>query len=433
MTEAGTYHFHYLSGNRRRVGSPWTRLDESHFGSTLRQIRQVVGSAESTPTWADDLLRVARAIFLVDKRASRASCPDRWTRTLHLRVEVVNEASWQGETVGRLEELLRVLTGDRWHVDLIGGGTFIDDNPRIFPSQTVSEVVLFSGGLDSTAHLVSRIQGSGSLLWIGHDIGGARPAQRCLHHRVVGLRSTRMIMAGEVTDQLRREAAERSSRSRGLLFAASAVFAAAAHGVAEVAMPENGQLAVNPPLTPARAGACSTRSVHPWVLEKLNDLIRALGGSVVVKNPFLFMTKGDVCRLALEGGLTADDLAQTRSCGTHSARRQPEGNCGHCYPCLIRRTGLHSALGSDPTRYKVDLGSLRTPATQDDLRDLQAWAVRDVDRHQILADLPLPAGINLDDVLATLRRGQLEVMEMLDAHGLAPVRPPTERPQPANR
>src|SRR5690606_2923543 len=78
---------------------------------------------------------------------------------------------------------------------------------------------------------------------------------------------------------------ERSSRSRGLLYLAAAVHAAAAHGVRRVDVPENGQLAVNPPLTPSRLGALSTRSVHPWTLHQLNELIDAVGGDVVVYNP----------------------------------------------------------------------------------------------------------------------------------------------------
>ena len=70
---------------------------------------------------------------------------------------------------------------------------------------------------------------------------------------------------------------EPSSRSRGLLYVAAAVYAAAAHGARTVLVPENAQLAVNLPLSPSRAGACSTRSVHPRTLSLLNNLIAQAG------------------------------------------------------------------------------------------------------------------------------------------------------------
>ena len=66
---------------------------------------------------------------------------------------------------------------------------------------------------------------------------------------------------------------ESTSRSRGLLFAAFGVYAAAAHRCRTLAVPENGLLAVNPPLSPGRVAAASTRSVHPRTLDLLNAAV----------------------------------------------------------------------------------------------------------------------------------------------------------------
>jgi hypothetical protein len=276
--------------------------------------------------WADDLLRVARAVYLVDKRAVRPRGRQPWTREIHLRIQLADNDRWEGRPLVLLEEMLRVLTSDVWHISTIGGAQPLDRQGRLDQSSTVAEVALFSGGLDSVAYAAQQsLLPGGPLLLIGHDFAdGYIPQQQlfaAIERHPERHRPIEYLPVGDVPTSTG-TGTERSSRSRGFLFAATAVFAAAAHGIREAIMPENGQLAINPPLTPARLAASSTRSVHPWVLRHLNDLINALGGDVTVRNPFLMLTKGDVCRVATQSGLSARDLAATVSCGNHGANRQ---------------------------------------------------------------------------------------------------------------
>jgi hypothetical protein len=72
-----------------------------------------------------------------------------------------------------------------------------------------------------------------------------------------------------------------------LLYMATAVAAASAHRLEQVKVPENGQLAINPPLTHSQLGALSTRSVLPWTVDRMNRLINGIGGNVEVVNPLL--------------------------------------------------------------------------------------------------------------------------------------------------
>lgn len=69
-------------------------------------------------------------------------------------------------------------------------------------------------------------------------------------------------------------------------------------GLERVSLPENGQLAINPPLTPGRLGALSTRSARPNTITLLNRAISGVGGTVKVTNPLLDRTKGEVCGLS---------------------------------------------------------------------------------------------------------------------------------------
>jgi 7-cyano-7-deazaguanine synthase in queuosine biosynthesis len=221
---------------------------------------------------------------------------------------------------------------------------------------------------------------------------------------------------------------ESTSRSRGLLFAAFGVYAAAAHGCRTLAVPENGLLAVNPPLSPGRVAAASTRSVHPRTLDLLNATVSAVGGSVTVVNPFLHHTKGEVVRVALDAGLGADDLAVTLGCARPPAKRgRRHHHCGRCHACLVRRAGLRAALGHDPTGYETDLA--RLPLDGDravDLRAVLGWLRAPFTPADLVADLPIPAGYAVGDLAAVIGRAREELSaalgELVPAAAGAPVR-----------
>lgn len=227
------------------------------------------------------------------------------------------------------------MTGDKWRLTARAGAHPPDSQHRTHAAWRAQEVALFSGGLDSGAYAAQRFhEGAHELLLIGHDPDQASAAQRALHHAVTGgSNHTRLMRVGDIPKQLQQRA-EPSTRSRGLLYAATAIYAASAHGLPTATMPENGHVAINPPLTPARIGSNSTRSAHPWIIEQINSVIADAGGATRIINPYLPLTKGEVCRQALDAGLPPHALARTTSCGRPSVARKHR-NCGLCFPCLI--------------------------------------------------------------------------------------------------
>jgi len=378
--------------------------------------------------WAADLLRIARAVYMVDKFARRAEAPDGWTRTLELTVSVTDSDRWAPRT-SELTALLNALTSDDWQVHIVGGARAVHWQPTLdAPSWRAERVSLFSGGLDSTAYAASVARkGGGPLLLVGHYRGDEKALQEKVHRRIVagGMRSVHLAQYQQTPalpahlKGVRGLGGESTTRSRGLLFLAAAIYAAAAHGVAQVTMPENGQLAVNPPLAPSRVGACSTRSVHPWTLYLLNRLIAGVDGDVTVTNPLLQLTKGEVCLLALESGLTAELLGTTESCGRSLDSYGRAGpNCGYCFACLVRRSGLFHALGDDPTGYDEDPWD-RVPDAQqtqtDDLITLLHWLRADFTVRDLVADLPLPDGVSPAVLVDVIQRGRQELSAFLSA------------------
>jgi 7-cyano-7-deazaguanine synthase in queuosine biosynthesis len=324
---------------------------------------------------------------------------------------------WERHVV-ELNRLLTLLTGDQWQVACVPGGVRHDHGCQpAFSLWEAAEVALFSGGLDSTSYAADRMRDdAGSFLLIAYHEPNEAPRQQeifaavqKLGNRSVELRQLSQKVFGDG------EKLELSSRSRGLLFVATGIYAASGHGVGSVIVPENGQLAINPPLTAARPASCSTRSVHPRTLESLNRLIASVGGEIEVINPFAELTKGDVCTRALRAGLSEDVLWRTVSCGHPPINRNGrEFHCGRCFPCLVRRSGMLQAAGKDLTPYEYGLRALAngTPLPPD-LLALWRWLGNPFSARDLIADLALPSDIRIPSVMSLLHRGRAELIEMI--------------------
>ncbi|MBO0874545.1 MAG: 7-cyano-7-deazaguanine synthase [Pseudonocardia sp.] len=356
-------------------------------------------------------------MFLVDKRYRRTDTADRWTRTIELSVQVLEPDTWTDQACRELDALLGMMTGDRWSIS-VHRGAQRDPQQRIPFDERAAQVALFSGGLDSTCYAAQvGNDAAGPLLLIAYD-DWIKTRQRDICDAIQRrARRPLNLRQGAQRPRTKGSGLEQSSRSRGFLYMATAVCAAAAHHLTEVAVPENGQLAINPPLTASRLGALSTRSVHPWSIDRLNRVIAAVGGDVTVTNPLLSLTKGEVCELAINADLTPADLEHTVSCGNPRAARRNGGpyHCGHCYPCLIRRSGLLRALGSDPTTYRLDPARIDPDDSRTEhLRALLQWTSTDFTIRDLIADTPFPDTELPAKVLPTIQRGRRELAAMID-------------------
>ncbi|WP_242031058.1 7-cyano-7-deazaguanine synthase [Anabaena sp. FACHB-1237] len=86
-------------------------------------------------------------------------------------------------------------------------------------------------------------------------------------------------------------------------------------------------------------------------LLKVSDLISELiGEEFQVKNPFLFWTKAEMCKVLAKNG-QYDLPTLTMSCD--SPHRQKPVQCGYCSSCLLRRQSLAASIIKDRTRYVV--------------------------------------------------------------------------------
>jgi hypothetical protein len=89
MTARSIPHRRFAFTRGRMPGTGWERLTDKDFRDKPRRITSAAAtSPRPAPVWARDLLELARAAFLVDKRFLREVAPDRWTRQIELHVQV---------------------------------------------------------------------------------------------------------------------------------------------------------------------------------------------------------------------------------------------------------------------------------------------------------------------------------------------------------
>jgi 7-cyano-7-deazaguanine synthase in queuosine biosynthesis len=375
-----------------------------------------------------EFVRLAVLAYLVDRTTPRPR--NRWLRHLDLDVPVWDPDPWN-RIADDLATLLGFLTSDHWSLTFRRARTPRPDHTRTPPTGPVA--MLFSGGADSLAGAI-----------IGHDQHGRSPiltshrdwplvtgqqnllvdllddiwADSPTHASATVGRNRHQLGSGEAFGK------EPSSRARSLLFIAFGLAVAEPNEVALV-IPENGFASLNPPMGGERRGALSTRTTHPWYLDRLQELLGLVDAHADLHNPFEQLTKSEMFRQVaaiLGDAEAAAILSQSGSCarGDNRYAAVPDAtHCGVCFGCLVRRAAFRGADLKDHTIYVID--DLATPLGAHDgwygekrARDLQAVryaARRGVDPAALVATLP--ARTDPADAVDTARRGLDELAALV--------------------
>lgn len=388
-----------------------------------------------------DLLRVMAGILMADRLSPRRLPGGRraerelaWQRSISLRVAVESAERWAA-AAPLVARLLSFMTDDAWVVSF--------ERIRARPAQqilpfgereTVTEVALFSGGLDSVAGLFSRwlAAPNSNVLAVsacGNEVRGSAQATALGQLRRLGVRARWLKLDHQqLGSQRSRNAMEASQRSRALLFLAMGAVAAYEVGLPTFSVYETGIGGINLPTSSAQVGAQGTRAMHPRTLALFNQLVAlVLDRPARAVAPFFLHTKGELCHLS--GSAIRDLAAVSMSCDEGEGHK-PDSmlHCGLCTSCLFRRIALHHrAGGADPTRYR-DIatrrhGAYEVQAFENHARDLNACrSFRDLisldPDVRFASDAPLPISISRAQaeqaVFETYRRYAGEIAAFLD-------------------
>jgi len=329
----------------------------STVAENLGRLVSVVGTLKREGL---DFLLFAAAVYVADKKALRRLALDRWTRDLELSAPVADPSRWE-EATPAFVEALSFLTGDRWRLE------WREEENRLRSVRRrghgdFEAVCLLSGGLDSLIGAIDLLEDARRLrvLLVGHYDSTLTPrVQKRLAAslaRHYGSDRVRLVQVMARSAATRREqlyslpaGREATTRSRSVLFLGLGLAAASALGPeVPLHVPENGFIALNVPLTSARRGSCSTRTVHPHFFDRMFEALSVVGLTNPVSNPYQFLTKGEMLKSCKNQTLLRELASQSVSCAHPEVGRYEQtgyGDCGYCYPCLIRRAAMDESRG----------------------------------------------------------------------------------------
>jgi hypothetical protein len=309
-----------------------------------------------------DMLVVAAHVHAADTRLSRSTeSQDAWTREIRLVVPVSDPGRWTANA-GVLTRALNFLTGDKWSVGFRkrpkGFGRLVSSAAPSLIAPPFDGVSLFSGGLDSLIGAIDTLEARGVPLLVSHAGEGlvSKSQELCFDglkaaYKMSPFNRLRVWMSFD-SDLVEGVGSEDTTRGRSFLF--FSLGAAAGSGFAQdfvLKVPENGLIALNVPLDRLRLGALSTRTTHPFYIARWNELLRGLGIRGRLENPYWDKTKGEMVAACANPALLKQLVPLSLSCSSPSKGRwtkKPQGHCGYCMPCLIRRASL---INKDRTTY----------------------------------------------------------------------------------
>jgi 7-cyano-7-deazaguanine synthase in queuosine biosynthesis len=416
--------------DQRALPPPVVLLDWMGDGSTIQR-RHNLTTRLAPPPAAVDFLQFAGAVFCVDKVALR---PGTWTRSLALDVPVRDVPSWTA-TAPLLAEALSFLSGDQWEVEILPSAVpVVEPEPATDP---IDVVCLFSGGLDSFVGAVDLLAAGKRVCLVAHYEGGQAPRTQIQLYRLlartygrdrVTFRYLFLRPAPPSNLQARQlpVGREPTTRTRSILFLAAGLVVASGYGpTTPLLIPENGFIGINVPLTRARAGSLSTRTTHPFFMEQLGRCVVALGLRNPVSNPYRTVTKGEMLAASGDRDTLFKNARATLSCAHPEAPRyakRDQGNCGYCFPCLIRRASLHRVGLDTPDDYAFDALHETSEMEQERGADLRAL-VRALNRPTGPLDVLRNGPVRSEDLsafAAVHTRGRAEILDWLRASATVP-------------
>ena len=313
------------------------------------------------PIDAGEFAYFCAVIYGCDKLVARdVGNGDRWTREIAVDIPVALPKKWNASRP-TIEKMLEFLTGDIWHLSFrqregpLFGPNFTRTRRNFHKKRTIAgdAVSLFSGGLDSITGIIDWLEENPtkSLVLASTYDAHAENANADQERLLPKLNAAypNRIKRFVARSGLQNKGEDINFRSRSLTFLGNGVLAASFLGkTVRLLIPENGAIALNYPLSPARSGSLSTRTVHPHFIDLFNRVLLELDLPCQVDNPYEFKTKGEVLASCKNQRFLKSIYQDSVSCGKRGFGRihwhdKSAFGCGHCVPCIFRQAGVNFA------------------------------------------------------------------------------------------
>ncbi len=390
-----------------------------------------------------DFFVISALVYGIDNLISREIYSvDGWARELEVELPVYNLKKWK-ENRKVLEDALNFLTGDYWNIEFILNQTdamFIEKarrwekNIRVYENEKIKSVSLFSGGLDSLIGVIDELEvlaKDEKILFVSHfDFKSSGPnkdqyqlfndLQNKYPNQIYWLQ-TKLALSRK-NQYNTKVKLESNYRSRSLFFIGLGVYLSPTNNLL---IPENGTISINYPLTPSRVCSLSTRTTHPFVINKLQELLDKCGIDVKLSNPYSFMTKGEMFIKCKGKQVLKNIFEKSVSCGKRGRKqywsytKTGTDHCGVCMPCVYRRAALNKAK-LDTQLYGNKIEDSETINSYVDLPALLSYLKKNISHEKMQRDLLVNGSIpfkDLEEYSKLVLRSKLEVLQFFKDKG----------------
>ena len=304
-----------------------------------------------------DLLEIAAYVFAGDRLTLRGSKNTveyhSWARNLHYVMRVRDHAFWSRSDVqDALRAALLFMTGDQSYDFTFQPGhstppaDLFDSEVFQVESADSLSVMLFSGGLDSLAGAVQRLEETNDrVCLVSHQ--SSQPSivrtQDSLVKALQGEYPGRVHHYRFRTNLRRIRAKEETQRTRSFLYGSIAFAIAHTFGRDRVFVYENGITSLNFTRRDDLLNARASRTTHPQTLGRLAQLFSIIAERPIsMETPFLWKTKSDVVDVLIASGF-GHLIPSSVSC-SHTFKSETNAtHCGECFQCIDRRIGAYGA------------------------------------------------------------------------------------------
>jgi len=305
-----------------------------------------------------DLLELAAYVFAADRATFRGAKDaveyHAWSRAMFFIVKVRDAAFWnQPKVKERLSKAIGFMTGDfEYTFHFLPGhatppASLFDKEEFAIAPRGPASVALFSGGLDSLAGALERLETNNEDLYlISHRSGlpSTKRTQASLAQALCRAYPNRVHPYSFECGLANERGAEETQRTRAFLFGSIAFAVAHRLGLDSFFAYENGVTSLNFLRRQDLMKARASRTTHPQTLALMADFLAEVhGGPVKVLNPFWTKTKTDV--LTHLDKVNGRNLISSAVSCSKTFQRLP-GNathCGCCFQCVDRRIAAYAA------------------------------------------------------------------------------------------
>jgi 7-cyano-7-deazaguanine synthase in queuosine biosynthesis len=306
-----------------------------------------------------DLIEIAAYVFSADRAVYRGDTDsldnNAWARNLVFHIPIRDYDFWTNDKVkNSLSSALKFMTGDRKYTFQFerynnSHEVFELKEPSLFPpeelqSQDVSnsEVVVFSGGLDSLAGVIEILNNHNNkrVILVSHgSTNNVKSTQKKIVDHLNKSYNGRIwhyVFDCHYINKTR--VPEESQRTRMFLFSAIGFAVCKVFGKKHLSIYENGIISVNLSKQADVMNARASRTTHPMTLKLLGKFYQSFDASFQILTPYAFYTKSDVVNV-FKKHHEESIIPSSVSCST-TRNNSSFTHCGGCSQCIDRRLAV---------------------------------------------------------------------------------------------